>query len=414
MIAIVFGTRPEIIKMPLIIRVALNPTLAGSLPLRGPYDFATSISDLMVQKNSGKLGFGDGMKVSVVLCTYSQTRYNDTLETLDSLRNQTYKNLEILLIIDRNLELYNVYKTEEKLHKYPNLKIGLSQLPGLSNARNKGVELSTGDIIAFIDDDAIAESGWIAQLVESYSDPDVIGAGGPMKPHWAGEADRWIPEEFYWTMGCSYKSQKLSKHFVRSNFGSNMSFRREVFDLAGLFDDNFGLMGDIMRTGEETEFSIRALNSIKDSRIVFDPAAVVYHRIYPFRRSPLFIIKRCLCYGTAVAQMADSKKQVESTLESTESSFIRYLIKSSYIDRIYEIIRLRDVRKNALNLIALSILTLTVGIGFAVGKVGGICQAKNRSVGGSATLPPSLSPRDNQNTSKMTFPLAFQDKSEQH
>lgn len=353
------------------------------------------------------------MKVSVVLCTYSQTRYDDTLETLDSLRNQTYKNLEILLIIDRSLELYDKYKAEEKLRKYSNLKMGLSQLPGLSNARNKGVELSTGDIIAFIDDDAIAENGWIAQLVENYSNPDVIGAGGPMKPYWAGEAAQWIPEEFYWTMGCSYKSQKLSKHFVRSNFGSNMSFRREVFDLAGLFDDNFGLMGDVMRTGEETEFSIRALNTINNSKIVFDPAAVVYHRIYPFRKSPLFITKRCLCYGTAVAQMGDSKKQIENTLESTESSFMRYLVKSSYIDRIYEMVRLRDIRKNVLNLIALSFLTLTVGIGFAAGKISEIGNPKTRSTERRATVPSSHSPRDGQNVPQMTIPLTFQDKSEQ-
>jgi glycosyltransferase involved in cell wall biosynthesis len=347
------------------------------------------------------------MKVSVVLCTYSQTRYSDTLETLDSLRKQTYKNLEIVLIIDRNLELYHKYKVEEELYKYPNLKMGLSQLPGLSNARNKGVELSTGDIIAFIDDDAIAENDWIAQLVENYSNPDIIGAGGPMKPYWAGETAQWIPEEFYWTMGCSYKSQKLSKHFVRSNFGSNMSFRREVFDLAGLFDDNFGLMGDVMRTGEETEFSIRALNTITNSKIVFDPDAVVYHRIYPFRKSPLFITKRCLCYGSAVAQMDVSKKQIESTLKSTESSFIEYLLKSSYIDRIYEIIRLHDIQKNLSNLIALSFFTFAVGIGFAVGKVGRIGHSKDRS--GHAAFSSSHSPSDDQNVTGVAVPLTFVD-----
>ena len=161
-----------------------------------------------------------------------------------------------------------------------------------------------------------------------------------------------------------------------------------------------------MRTGEETEFSIRALNTIKNSKIIFDPNAVVYHRIYQFRRSPFFIMKRCLCYGTAIAQMSSSKKQIENTLESTESSFISYLVKSSYIDRIYEVVRLRDMQKNMSNLIARSFFTFAVGIGFAVGKVGGISHSKDRSAGGRAAFSPHHSPSGDQSVG-MTASLTF-------
>lgn len=310
------------------------------------------------------------MKVSVILCTYSPTRYNDTLEALKSLKDQTYDNIEIILIIDSNIELYNRFCNDNELKKYTNLKIGLSQLKGLSNARNKGITLSTGNIIAFIDDDAIADKNWIFQIIKDYSDPHVIGVGGIIKPYWIGGITEWIPEEFYWTMGCSYKGQNLFKHYTRSNFGSNMSFRKEVFDYVGLFDNQFGLFGDEMRTGEETEFSIRALNTINNSKIVFDPDSIVFHRIYSFRKSLKFILKRCLSYGTAISHIGHLKNRIENKLGSTESSFIRYLFRYSYAERIIGLFTFQKSKKNFTNLIALTFFSFAVIIGFIFGKLG--------------------------------------------
>jgi len=73
----------------------------------------------------------------------------------------------------------------------------------------------------------------------------------------------WIPEEFYWAIGWFIYESREDKHCIRSNFGSNMSFRRDVFEKVGKFDDKFGLVDDLMRTGEETELSIRATIILK-------------------------------------------------------------------------------------------------------------------------------------------------------
>src|SRR5665647_3983295 len=94
----------------------------------------------------------DFLKVSVVVCTYSDERYFDSIETIQSLIKQSYQNIEVILVVDRNVNLFNKFSTSSYLNSVHNIKIGFSNLPGLSNARNKGVELSSGDIIAFIDD----------------------------------------------------------------------------------------------------------------------------------------------------------------------------------------------------------------------------------------------------------------------
>lgn len=307
-------------------------------------------------------------KVSVVVCSYSCERYSDTIDTIKSLAGQSYQNTEIILVIDRNPELYNYFSEHDYLKSLNNLRIGFSSLPGLSNARNKGVELSFGDIIAFIDDDAVADTDWISNLAVFYENPEVVSVGGPMKPLWISGEAKWIPEEFYWTMGCSYKSQKNTIHSVRSNFGSNMSFRSVVFSNVGLFDDKFGLVDNKMRTGEETEFGIRVLNKLNGSKIIYNPDAIVYHKIFEFRKSFAFLVKRCFGYGRAISNIGSQKKLVDSRLESTETNFLSYLLKFSFFERFKNIIRLHDIYINTLNIIALLAFCTVVFGGFVSGE----------------------------------------------
>jgi len=82
--------------------------------------------------------------VSVVVCSYSHNRYLDAIETIESLVRQSYQNTEIILVIDRNLNLFKDFSKSDYLKSLNNLRIGFSNLPGLSNARNKGIELSSG------------------------------------------------------------------------------------------------------------------------------------------------------------------------------------------------------------------------------------------------------------------------------
>ncbi|TMG06793.1 MAG: glycosyltransferase family 2 protein, partial [Chloroflexi bacterium] len=212
-------------------------------------------------------------RASVIVCAYSNERLPQLKETIASLQKQTYPPSEIVLIIDHNPELQEELErlASDTLRIAPN-----SGERGLANARNTGIALAEGEVLAFIDDDAAAESRWLEELVACYQDPDVIGAGGRIEPVWeGGRKPAWLPEEFLWTIGCSYRG--MAEGSIRNMIGCNMSFRSSVFEEVGLFNPDIGRLGNQPLGCEETEICIRALERWPGKKIMYAPEALVYH-----------------------------------------------------------------------------------------------------------------------------------------
>ncbi len=133
--------------------------------------------------------------VSVIICTHKSERYKDLMEAIESLKVQSYKNSEIIVVVDGNKELYKILKSGIKVAK---LILNEENL-GLSKSRNRGIEGAEGDIIAFFDDDAVADKNWIQELVRMYEEQGAPAAGGKLLPKWLSKKPDFLPEEFYLT-----------------------------------------------------------------------------------------------------------------------------------------------------------------------------------------------------------------------
>jgi glycosyltransferase involved in cell wall biosynthesis len=96
--------------------------------------------------------------------------------------------LEIIVVVDGNKELYNeLVKGGIEVDK---LKLILNEENlGLSQSRNRGTIEARGDIIAFFDDDAVADKNWVEELVRMYEEHDAIAAGGKILPKWVTITD---------------------------------------------------------------------------------------------------------------------------------------------------------------------------------------------------------------------------------
>jgi glycosyltransferase involved in cell wall biosynthesis len=187
----------------------------------------------------------------------------ETLECINSLTKQDRINKEILLVINKNDELYKTF-----LDSIPaSVNILVNKNPRLSEARTLWIKNAKGDIIVFKDYDAAADKNYLSNLIKNNEDENVAGVVGKILP----TENPGYPEELYWIGGFTYKGFPEARCEVSNGHRCNMSIRREVFDKAGLFDVKLGRVGKKLVTAEETEFSIRILNSFPGSKIKYEP-----------------------------------------------------------------------------------------------------------------------------------------------
>lgn len=278
---------------------------------------------------------------------------------LNSLKEQTMSPKEIILVLDPNPSLILFY--EKRMPSQ--VKIVISEGKGLSSARNTGVKNAKGDFIAFIDDDACAEKNWLEELSANYDDPQVIGVGGFVQPSWETERPLWLPNEIDWVVGCSHKWLSSCKKTVRNPIGCNMSFRRNIFETVGGFDSNFGRFGKRLLSGEEAAFSFTALRRIPGSKIMYEPEAVVSHKVSKKRASITYVISRSYYEGYSKGSIARLNLEKEEFLND-EQAYLKSLLTESVPEKLYKFYS----PQNLIQLITLSLSTSFVLFGFLLGR----------------------------------------------
>jgi len=297
-------------------------------------------------------------KVSVIVSTFAKERSELLLRCIRSLGAQEDPPDEIILVLDHDKELIGYFKSRIPT----DIKIAISEKTGLSSARNAGLKIATGEIVAFIDDDAMAEKDWISKLVKGYDDPYVQSVGGAAIPLWENQKPAWFPDELDWIIGCSHKGRPQSKSLVRNLIGCNMSFRRNVFEKVGYFEAALGRVGRKLAVSEETEFCLRILAEIPDSKIVYDPLAKIYHVVPKERAKITYVMKRSYYEGVAIAML--SKKLGQVRAQSDEREYLDRLVRFSIPSRLIKI-RLTNIAQ----LTALLLSIISVGIGFLRGRL---------------------------------------------
>lgn len=247
--------------------------------------------------------------ISVVICAYTEKRWNELVAAVASVQSQTLPPKDIVVVIDCNPGLQ--MRVQKELSNV--VVIENCGAKGASGARNSGAAVAQGTILAFLDDDAIANPDWLENLTECYTNPDVAGVGGQIEPLWSEKRPSWFPDEFNWVIGCSYLGLPTEITPVRNVIGANMSVQKEVFTRIGGFRESFGNNKSVStaQTGskwlhhhagdEETEFCIRATQQLPGNKWLYTPSAVVKHCVPPQRARWGFFLWRCYDEGLGKA-----------------------------------------------------------------------------------------------------------------
>jgi glycosyltransferase involved in cell wall biosynthesis len=297
------------------------------------------------------------MYVSVVICGYTMDRLEVFTAAIDSVLAQTHRPLEVVIVIDGNPTLHERIVT--RYGEDPSVRIELNgENRGISYSRTRGAELATGEVVAFIDDDAVADQAWIAEHVRVYAQTDAVAVAGPVLPVWLETEPDWFPAEFSWLVGCTEPGFAADGEEIRNGYGSNVSYRREVFLGVGGYDVHTGRKGDRHIQAHEAPVGIGIRESYGRG-VVYVEDAVVHHTLFAYRGEFRWLVFRSFWQGY-------SKRAMELLLQNAigeEGEYLKQLVFESVPSRIADLIRQRTKAK-ANQLLAIIVFTVAVGFGY--------------------------------------------------
>jgi glycosyltransferase involved in cell wall biosynthesis len=307
--------------------------------------------------------------VSVIIAAFASERWESLLEAVSSVAAQTSPALETIVVIDHNPDLLARARRELPVMVVPN-----AGARGASGARNTGVARSRGEVVAFLDDDAVATRNWLGRLLAHFTDPGVVGVGGRLDPLWATAPPRWFPGEFGWAIGASYTGMPERTAPVRNVWASNMAVRRAAFDAAGGFREDFGKVGAVSRP-EDTDLCMR----VNGGAWLYDPDSAVGHRVPAQRARFRYFLVRCFNEGRGKAGLAALNGARNST--SQERGYTARVLPRAVLRDLGEALRgdAAGVLRGAAIIAGLGV----AAAGFAVGGTASTLSRAVRSAGAS-------------------------------
>ncbi|MCK4744842.1 glycosyltransferase family 2 protein [Candidatus Parcubacteria bacterium] len=223
--------------------------------------------------------------ITVIICTYNRSKYLKLC--LQSLIEQTLsQNYFDIIVIDNNSNDDTKKITDKFLNILP-FKYVFEKNQGLSYARNRGIKESNTEYIAYIDDDAKANKNWLQTAYKIIQEKNPAIFGGPIYPYYESKKPKWFLDK-YETRKISEKGKYLTKNEFLS--GSNIFFKKNIFNKIGLFDNNLGMKGGKISIGEETKIQIIA--NKKEKKKYYEPTLFVYHLVPKSKMTIKYRIKR--------------------------------------------------------------------------------------------------------------------------
>jgi glycosyltransferase involved in cell wall biosynthesis len=243
-------------------------------------------------------------EICVIVCTFNRSNYLSFL--IESLKKQTLPEERFeILIVDNNSNDDTPKVVNAFQKSFSNLKYVFEPRLGLSIARNRGIKESEASLVVFIDDDAYAESQWLASYIETFGKDDkIMCVGGPVELDWQGQRPAWVPKK-YESLFTSVDYGTEKRYLTPDNYlvGANMGFRRNWLIEQGGFPENLGRKGACLISGEEALIYKKIFES--GNKVFYHPEAKAWHSVTPERKTKKWFFRR-LFWDGATQPILDS------------------------------------------------------------------------------------------------------------
>jgi len=242
------------------------------------------------------------IEISIVVCTFN--RADSLLRTLVSCLEQRFERdrYEILVVDNASTD-----ETADRIKEFsdnptkPPIVYVYEGNPGLGYARNVGLRCCRGDLVAYLDDDALADPDWLKGALECFQavEPRPVVVGGPIIPFYPSKKPAWFKDEYEMrTWGDRGRFLARGEKFS----GSNMIFSKSVLEKCGGFEESVGMRGDKMSFGEESSVFEKLWGQREAvPALYYSPAVVVYHAVPDWKMTVSYQLKRIFARGQAWA-----------------------------------------------------------------------------------------------------------------
>jgi cellulose synthase/poly-beta-1,6-N-acetylglucosamine synthase-like glycosyltransferase len=268
--------------------------------------------------------------VSVIICAYTEDRWLQLKKSVASVEAQTSPPIEIIVCIDHNKELLR--KSEEYFGKertagaIPLIILANKYNGHLGAARNTAAEFASGEVLAFLDDDAAAVADWLERLIAPYEDEGVGAVGGKPLPVFEVGRPRWFPHEFDWVIGCVYRGLPLTRAPSARLIGANMSVRRSTLREIGGF-----------HTDHQDDMDMCQRIAYAQHRVLFEPLAIVYHFVPATRTTWHYFWRKC--YTANQGKVENRANMQEAASLRAEMTFVRRTLTTGVLTEIGHVAR---------------------------------------------------------------------------
>lgn len=219
-------------------------------------------------------------KVSAVICSYNRARF--ILKAVESIFEQDFdKNAFEVIVVDNNSTDHTLEVLEQFKQAHPDyhFRYFTETNQGVAYTRNRCAREAQGELVLYLDDDSIAQPGWISDTVAFFdAHPEVYSTGGKITPYFLTGIPNWYSKYFFGLVGNFDQGPKVKRLTgARYPCGANMAFRKKVFDEVGYFNTDLGRKGAGLLANEEKDIYLRILNYGKE--VFYLPSVAVLHAV---------------------------------------------------------------------------------------------------------------------------------------